>query len=388
MLFRSMKFFREGGSFDGGIETALRAILVNPQFLFRIERDPANAAKGSVYRVSDVELATRLSFFLWSSIPDDALLDAAIRGELRKPGVLDAHTARMLKDPRASTLVTNFASQWLYLRNLEGVNPDPRLYADFDDNLRQAFRQETEMLVENVMREDRSVLDLLRAKYTFLNERLAKHYGIPGVYGNRFRRVDLDASTHRGGLLTHGSVLTVTSYATRTSPVLRGKWILANIIGTPPPAPPPEVPPLKDKPSKGKALSMRERVAEHRANPACSGCHNLIDPAGFALENFDAVGRWRSEDDGAVVDPTGVLPDGAKFDGAESLQRAVLARPEIFVTTVSEKLMTYALGRGVEGFDGPALRRVVRDSRASEYRFASIIKAIVQSTPFQMRRTE
>ncbi|MBM3784595.1 MAG: DUF1592 domain-containing protein [Acidobacteria bacterium] len=378
-LSQPMRFYSQGG-----LEMALRAVLTSPQFLFRIERDPAGV--NGPYWISDLELATRLSFFLWSSIPDEALLAAAERKTLRQPGVLAQHVRRMLKDRRASALVDNFASQWLYLRNLDAVSPDPRQFPDFDDNLRQAFRRETEMLVDDVIRSDRSVLDLLRANYTFLNERLAKHYGIPGVYGNRFRRVDLDPSTHRGGLLSHGSVLTVTSYSTRTSPVIRGKWVLANILGTPPPPPPAQVPPLKER-SATKAVTLRDRVAEHRANPACAGCHNLIDPVGFALENYDAVGRWRSQEEGVDVDATGQLPDGSRFDGAAQLQQAVLKRPENFVSTLAEKLLTYALGRGVENFDAPAVRRAVRESQTKDFRFSALVQAIVESTPFQMRRT-
>ena len=269
---------------------ALRAVLVSPQFLFRIEQDPANVAPGTAYRLSDLELASRLSFFLWSSIPDDELLDAAMQGRLKQPAVLEKQVRRMLADSRSEALVNNFAEQWLYLRNLASANPDARMFPDFDDNLRQAFRRETEMFFESIMREDRNVLDLLRANYTFVNERLAKHYGIPNVYGSRFRRVTFGPEDNRGGLLSQGSILTVTSYATRTSPVIRGKWVLTNILGTPPPPPPANVPPLKEAAENGKVLTMRERMAEHRANPACAGCHKLMDPVGFALENFDAVG--------------------------------------------------------------------------------------------------
>jgi mono/diheme cytochrome c family protein len=398
-----MKFYKEAraeGHFETGVEMALRAVLVSPEFLFRVEQDPANVAPNSSYRISDLELASRLSFFLWSSIPDDQLLDAAIQGKLKTPAVLETQVRRMLADTRSRALVNNFAEQWLYLRNLSSITPDMRLFPDFDDNLRQAFREETELFFESIMREDRSVLDLLRANYTFVNERLAKHYGIPNVYGSRFRRIEFSAECSsgggtgdsaclsRGGLLRQGSVLTVTSYATRTSPVLRGKWILANLLGAPPPPPPPFVPALKEHSAGGKVLTMRERMAEHRANPACSGCHQLMDPVGFALENYDAVGRYRSAEEGAPLDVTGGLPDGSKFEGVSGLQQALLNRPEIFLTTFTDKLLTYALGRGVEDYDAPAVRGIVRAAGAQNYRFSSFIIGTVKSTPFQMRRTQ
>ena len=327
-LRKPLEFFRTGraeGGFDAGIERALSAVLVNPRFLFRIETDPPGVASHSAYRVPDVALASRLSFFLWSSIPDDELLDLAERGELRKPGVLERQVLRMLADPRSRSLVSNFAGQWLHLRNLESITPDLRLFPDFDDNLRQAFRRETELLFEEVVREDRSVLDLLESDHTYLNERLARHYGIPHVYGSRFRRVELDDSAMRGGLLRQGSILTVTSYATRTSPVIRGKWILENILGTPPPPPPGAVPVLKDN-TVSSSLSVRERLAAHRAEAACAGCHRLMDPVGFALENFDAVGRWRASEEGRPVDATGGLPDGSTFEGVTGLERALTRR--------------------------------------------------------------
>lgn len=387
-----LRFYRDGrgeargnAGFEAGIEMALRAILVNPHFLFRMEADPPGVAPKTAYRVSDLELASRLSFFLWSSIPDRELLDVASQGKLKDPAVLEKQVRRMLADRRAEALVTNFAAQWLYLRNLESSYPDPRLFPDFDDNLRQALRRETELFFESIMREDRNVLDLLRAKYTFLNERLAKHYGIPHVYGSHFRRVALGDGTERGGLLSQGSILTVTSYATRTSPVIRGKWILTNILDTPPSPPPPDVPQLKEKSAGGKNMTMRERVAQHRDNPVCAGCHNLMDPVGFALEKYDAVGRWRTADEGAPVDATGSLPDGAKFDGASELQRALLARPDLFVSTLAEKLLTYASGRGLEYYDAPAIRTIVRDAGRNDYRFSSLILGIVKSAPFQMR---
>lgn len=388
-LEKPLAFFREAaaaGGFDAGIERALAAVLVSPEFFFRIERDPEGAAPGLAYRLGDLELASRLSFFLWSSIPDDALLDAAVRGELSDTAAYERHVRRMLADKRADNLVGNFASQWLYLRNLEAVTPDMRLFTDFDDNLRQAFRRETELFFESVLREDRSVLDLLRADYTFLNERLAKHYGIPNVYGSRFRRVALDAASRRGGLLRHGSILTATSYATRTSPVIRGKWVLENILGIPPPPPPASVPALKDN-TAGGSLSVRERLAEHRADPACSGCHNLIDPVGFSLENFDAVGRWRAMESGAPIDAAGGLPDGSEFSGVEGLEQALLRRPEVFAGTAVEKLLTFALGRGVEAHDGPAVRKIVREASVDKYRFSSLIMGITSSVPFQMRRS-
>jgi len=285
-------------------------------------------------------------------------------------------------------LVNNFAEQWLYLRNLDSTSPDMRIFPDFDDNLRQAFRQETELFFESIMREDRSVLDLLRANYTFVNERLAKHYGISDVYGSRFRRITFDANGERGGLLRQGSILAVTSYATRTSPVIRGKWILANILGTPPPPPPPFVPALKESSGEGRTLSMRERMAEHRTNPACAGCHKLMDPIGFSLENFDAVGRWRTAEDGKPIDASGGLPDGSKFEGVAGLQQALLSRPELFVGTVTEKLLTYALGRGVEYYDAPAIRKILADTRNNDFRFSAMILGVVNSTPFQMRRSQ
>ena len=324
-----LKFYKDAQAadkgFEAGIEVALAAVLVSPEFLFRVESDPANAAPNTAYRISDLELASRLSFFLWSSIPDDELLDAAASGKLRTPAVLERQVRRMLGDPRSRTLVNNFAEQWLYLRNLSSTTPDMRSFPDFDDNLRQAFRQETEMFFESIMREDRSIPELLSANYTFVNERLAKHYGIPNVYGSRFRRVEFDGTNGRGGLLRQGSVLTVTSYATRTSPVIRGKWILDNILGVPPPPPPPAVPPLKENEAGiGKALSVRERLALHRANMPCAGCHKLMDPVGFSLENYDAVGRWRDMEEGKPIDSSGGLPDGRTFEGITGLQKAIL----------------------------------------------------------------
>ena len=387
-----MKFYKEArndGEFEAGIEMALRAILTSPEFLFRIERDPAGARPNQSYRISDVELASRLSFFLWSSIPDDELLDLATRNKLHDPGVLDGQVQRMMTDPRSSALVTNFAGQWLYLRNLEATAPDPRLFPDFDDNVRQAMRQETELFFESIVREDRSVIELLTADYTFLNERLAKHYRIPNVYGSNFRRVALPGDAIRGGLLGQGSILTVTSYGNRTSPVLRGKWILENILGTPPPPPPGNVPPLGENNPAAKALTMRERMAEHRANPACSSCHQLMDPIGLALENFDAVGRWRNRSDGDMaINAAGALPSGLTFEGVSGLKKTLLRRPEQFATTVTEKLLTYALGRGLDFHDSPTVRAITREAGAKDYRFSSLIAGVVKSTPFQMRRSQ
>jgi mono/diheme cytochrome c family protein len=384
---KSLKFYRQGrasGDFEAGIEMALSAILVNPQFLFRVEQDPPGIAAKTPYRVSDLELASRLSFFLWSTIPDDELLDLAARKELSKRDVFEKQVRRLLADERSRNLATNFAVQWLHLRNLDSITPDLRLFPDFDDNLRKAFRQETALFFGSVVRDDRSVMDLLKADATFLNERLAKHYGIPHIYGDRFRRVELGPNHERGGLLRQGSILTVTSYATRTSPVVRGKWILENFLGTPPPPPPANVPSLSDN-SVSASLPIRERLAEHRSNIACAGCHRLIDPPGFALEHFDAVGRFRALEDGKPIDAAGGLPDGSQFDGAAGLEKALLQRPELFVHTLIEKLFTFALGRAPEEFDAPAIRRIVREARANDYRFSSLIVGLTTSAPFQMR---
>jgi Protein of unknown function (DUF1592)/Protein of unknown function (DUF1588)/Protein of unknown function (DUF1585)/Protein of unknown function (DUF1595)/Protein of unknown function (DUF1587)/Planctomycete cytochrome C len=375
---------RADGDFEAGVEMALAAVLVGPEFLFRVERDPPGIPPNTRYPVSDLELASRLSFFLWSSIPDDRLLDVAVSGKLREPEVLERETRRMLADPRSRALVTNFAAQWLHLRNLDAITPDMRLFPDFDDNLRQAFRTETELFFDSVLREDRSALDLLSAKYTFLNERLAKHYGIPHVYGSRFRRVMLDHESWRGGLLRQGSILTVTSYATRTSPVVRGKWILDNLLGVPPPPPLPDVAALKDNTVDGN-LSVRKRLTEHRNNPTCASCHNLMDPVGLSLEKFDAVGRRRTSESGAPIDASGGLPDGSAFVDVDGLEAALLRRPELFVSTFAEKLMTYALGRGLEYYDAPTVRAIVRDARPQHFRMSSIILGVVKSQPFQMR---
>ena len=385
-----MTFYREarsGADFDTGIGQALSAVLINPEYLFRVELEPEKGSAAGAYRISDLELASRLSFFLWSSIPDDELLDAAIRGDLRRPEALDKQVRRMLADPRSYNLASNFAGQWLTVRNLVSVDPNVRLYPDFDDNLRQAFRLETELFVDSIVREDRSVLDLIRADYTFLNERLAKHYGIPRIHGSRFRRVALGPGSNRGGLLRQGSILAVTSYATRTSPVLRGVYVLNNILGAPPPPPPPNVPALEES-AVAANLPMRQRLAAHRKNPVCSTCHQTIDPAGFALENFDAVGRWRDQDgDIGPVDMSGGLPGVGELKGVAGLEEGLLRRPELFAGTLTEKLLTFALGRGVEYYDGPAVRRILREAQPGGYRFSSLILGIVKSVPFQMRRS-
>lgn len=386
-----MGFFREGqaeGDFDAGIGKALSAVLMSPSFLFRVESDPEEIVDGgAAYRISDLELASRMSFFLWSSIPDDELLDAAIRGVLSDSDELERQTRRMLADSRSFNLASNFAGQWLRLRNLEAVTPNARLYPDFDDNLRQAFRAETEMFFDSVLREDRSVVDLLSADYTFLNERLAKHYGIPNIYGSRFRRVSLGPGSKRGGLLRHGSILSVTSYATRTSPVIRGVWVLDNIFGAPPPPPLPNVPSLEEN-AVAANLPMRERLAAHRTNAVCASCHRTIDPVGFALENFDAIGRWREhEGDNGLMDASGGLPGIGDFVGVAGLEEGLLSRPDLFAGTLTEKLLTFALGRGIEFYDAPAIRKIVRDVEFEGYRFSSVILGIVNSVPFQMRNS-
>ena len=377
---------RNKKNFDAGIENALRLILTNPKFLFRTESDPAGAAPGSMHPVSDLELASRLSFFLWSTIPDDQLINVASQGKLKDPAILEQQVKRMLADDRSEALVKNFAGQWLLLRNLPNVQPDPNEFPNFDDNLRQAFRRETEMFFGSILREDRNVLDLLTADYTFVNERLAKHYGIAGVYGSQFRRVKI-ANEQRRGLLGQGSILTVTSEANRTSPVKRGKFILEAILGTPPPAPPPNVPPLKEN-EGAQALSVRARLEEHRKSPACSGCHAVMDPLGFSLENFDGVGEWRIKEPGGAVDPSGQLADGTKVDGPVALRNAIMRHPEQFVRTLTEKMLTYGLGRGLEYYDMPTVRGIARDASRTDYKFSSIVLGIVKSTPFQMRRVQ
>ena len=381
-LEKPMRFYRSGSGFETGVQAALESILVSPEFLFRVERDPVDSP--AVFRVSDLELATRLSFFLWSSIPDEELLDLAIAKRLSDPAVLEAQVRRMLLHERSSSLVTNFASQWLYLRNLDGVVPDLRMFPDFDDNLRRAFRKESELFVGSIFNEDRSVLDLLKSDYTFLNERLAKHYDISGVLGSRFRKVILRPEERRGGLLRQGSILTVTSYATRTSPVIRGNWILENILGTPAPPPPPDIPSLEDV-TVDASLSMRDKLAKHREDPSCASCHDRMDPVGFALESFDAVGRWRGFEKGVAIDVSGGLPDGRTLTGVDQLEEGLLERPQLFVKTLAEKLLTFALGRGLEAHDAPSIRQIVRASQAHDFQFSSLILAITQSPSFQMR---
>lgn len=374
----------ESGGFDAGIEDALASILVNPNFLFRIESEPEDAIAGQPYRVSDDDLASRLSFFLWSSLPDEELISLASADRLHDPEVLSEQVTRMLADDRADSLTTNFAAQWLYLRNLDSITPDLRLFPDFDDNLRLAMRGETEAMFRAMVGNNDSVLRLIDSDVTYLNERLARHYGIGGVFGSHFRPVDVSGDSHRGGILRHASILTVTSYATRTSPTIRGHWILKNMFGTPPPPPPPNVPNLKEK-STLVATSVRERLAMHRADPACASCHDLMDPIGFAFENFDAVGRWRVFDGDLPIDSAGTLPDGAEIDSVDHLEAALLARPDLFVTAMTEKLLTFALGRGVTPSDGAAIRRIVRLAGEDEFRIGSIIDAIVHSEPFTHR---
>ncbi len=375
-----------GGSFDAGVQLALERMLVDPDFLLRIERDPAGAAPGAPYRLGDVEIASRLSFFLWGGIPDDALLDLAEQGRLSDPAVLDAQVRRMLADPRARSLVDDFAMQWLHLRNLEDVKGDPVPFPDFDGNLVEAFRHETTLFLASTLRDDRSVLDLLDADYTFVNERLARHYGIPGVYGSRFRRVDLPDLTQRGGLLGHGGLLALTSYPTRTSPVLRGKWLLDTILGAPPPSPPPDVPALPEGAGGGRTTSVRERLERHRQAPACATCHASIDPPGFALEQYDGLGGWRTRDEyGNPIDATATLPSGRRVEGMAGLRAWLLERPDQFAGTVTEKLLSYALGRGLSHADKPTVRAVVRAAAADDYRWSALVSGVVQSPAFLMR---
>lgn len=385
---------RQDGSFDAGIATGLRGMLMDPSFLFRLEREPAKVGPNSPYRITDLELASRLSFFLWSSIPDDKLLTAAERGELSNPALLQVQVHRMLADPRAESLVSNFASQWLQLRVVEGVHPDPILFSDFDASLRKSFERETELLLDNVLLGNRSVRELLDANYTFVNERLARHYGITDVYGDQFRRVEVNDGI-RGGLLGQGSILTATSYPTRTSPVLRGKWILDTLLGSPPPPPPPDVPALPEATATGKALSVRERLSEHRKNPACAGCHSRMDPLGFALENFDATGKWRAAEAAGpadyspqAIDASAQLPDGTKFDGVGGLRHMLQDRSDQFVYAMTEKLLTFALGRGADWYDAPAIREVVQNGKKDDYHFWSLVTGIVTSAPFNMRMSQ
>lgn len=374
-----------GGSFDQGIQSGVARVLVSPEFLFRVERDADDLPSGSVHAISQLELASRLSFFLWSSIPDDELLDLAIAGRLQEPEVLEAQVRRMIADERSEALVENFTGQWLQLRNLDRVTPDLLLFPDFDDNLRKAFRHETEMLFGNVLREDRSIFELLTASYTFVNERLARHYGIPGVYGTRFRRVELD-DPNRWGLLGHGSILSLTSAASRTSPIIRGKYLITNFLNNPPKSPPAVVPALEDSAPKDRPSTVREQLELHRASPECNSCHRNLDPLGFALENFDAIGQWRETTrEGLPIDSAGILADGTPVDGPVELRQAMLAKPEVFAGAVTEKLMIYALGRGLDAADMPTVRSILRNAAEDEYRFSSIILGIVDSLPFQMR---
>ena len=388
-----MAFFTEGavadgGGFEAGIERALRALLVSPDFLFRAVTDPTGVAPGSPYRLSDLELASRISFFLWSSIPDDELLDVAARGELREPAVVEAQVRRMLADPRSEALAKNFAGQWLRLRNISGALPSDVIFPNFGESLREDFVRETELFFDAVLREDRRVTELLTADFTFLNERLARHYGVQGVYGTDFRRVT-HRDPNRRGLLGQGSILTVTSYPDRTSPVGRGKWVLENVLGTPPPPPPPNVPELEPETDSGKVLAMRERMEQHRANPVCASCHRVMDPLGLALENFDAVGRWRAHMPGGTdIDASGAMPDGTTFNGPSDLRGLLVRNPEQFATVVTEKLLTYALGRGVEYYDGPAVRQITRGASTDDYGLAALVVGVVNSTPFQMRTSK
>jgi hypothetical protein len=387
-----MAFFAEGRShrdFDYGIQLALERLLASPKFTFRAERDPAELPAGSVHPVSDLELASRLSFFIWSSIPDDGLLALADTGDLSKPATLEREVRRLLADPKARALVDNFAGQWLYLRNLESMIPNSAGFPNFDDNLRQGLLAETEHFFEHIVRADRPVTELMTADYTFLNERVARHYGIDGVYGSHFRQVGLDDPA-RFGLLGKGSVLMVSSHTDRTSPVVRGKWVLENLLGSPPPAPPPDVPALEDA-NVGEDATLRERLVAHRENPACAGCHALMDPIGFSLENFDAIGAWRDYEYGRgtpTIDASGRLLDGTDVTGPVELREALMTNPEIFVATVVEKLMVYALGRGLVASDMPTVRQIVRGAEAGEYRFSELVLGIVESVPFTMRVKE
>jgi hypothetical protein len=385
---RLVRRFYEAGraerDFDLGVQRALERVLVSPQFLFRIEQEAAGAAPGSVYRVGDFELASRLSFFLWSSIPDDELLDAAAAKTLRQPDVLRRQVNRMLADPRSRSLVTNFAAQWLFLRDVETKEPDVYLFRDFDEGVRAAFARETELFLDSVLRENRSVLELMTADYTFLNEALAKHYGIPHITGSHFRRVTLPKGSPRRGLLGQGSILSITSYSTRTSPVLRGKYVLENLLASPPPPPPPDVPSLNTERS-GQPLSMKEAMQLHRASPTCAGCHAKMDPIGFALENFDAIGRWRAEENGRPLDVSSALPDGTTVDGVDGVRRLVLSDPALFVEAMTGKLLMYALRRNIQHYDQPTIRIIARESARQNYTFGSLVLGVVSGVPFQSR---
>ena len=383
-----LSFYQKGrndGNFEKGIQTALQYILASPRFLYRAEHDSANVASGGSYRISDLEMASRLSFFLWSSVPDDQLLTRAGQGKLKDPAVLEKEVRRMLTDPKSQSLVSSFGGQWLGVRGLAGFDPDNDEFPNFEENLKAALAEEMELFLGSVIREDRNVLDLMQANYTFLNERLALHYGIQGIRGDQFRRVIL-ADENRWGLLGKGSILAVTSYPNRTSPVLRGRWILENIMGTPPADPPPNVPPLKENTAGTVALSVRQLMEQHRANPTCASCHRIMDPLGFSLENFDAVGQWRTRDHGNQVDASGQLADGTAVDGPAALRKALMKHPEQFVRTMTEKLLTYALGRSLAYYDMPTVRAIVRDAARNDYRFSSLVVGVVKSVPFQMRK--
>jgi hypothetical protein len=389
-LQRVRRFYEAGRAerdFDRGIQRALERVLVSPQFLFRIEQEPAGAAPGSIYRVGDFELASRLSFFLWSSTPDDELLDAAAAGTLRQPEALRRQVTRMLADPRSRSLVTNFAAQWLFLRDVETKEPDVYLFRDFDEGVRAAFVRETELFLDSILRDNRNVLELLTADYTFLNERLAKHYGIPQITGSHFRRVTLPKGSPRRGLLGQGSILSITSYSTRTSAVLRGKYVLENLLASPPPPPPPNVPSLNTE-SSGKPLSMKEAMQLHRANPACAGCHAKMDPIGFALESFDPLGRWRAEENGRPLEVASALPDGTVVDGVEGVRQLVLRDPALFVEAITGKLLMYALSRNIQHYDQPTIRVIARESARQNYTFASLVLGVVSSVPFQSRMAQ
>ena len=380
-------FYLDGhaqGGFERGIQIALRFLLTSPEFLFRSEPDPENVDPGEVYTLDELALASRMAFFLWSSIPDEELIDVAAAGQLSDQAIFDAQVERMLRDSRASTLVDNFAAQWLFLRNLQSSYPDTRTFPNFDNKLRDAFRTETEMFVTEVFRNDHSVLDLLTADWTYVNDRLADHYGIPNIYGSHFRKVE-QVDDERRGLLGHGSILTVTSYPNRTSPVLRGKWVMENVIGSPAPPPPPNVPDLQEN-QGSDVMSVRERLELHRQDPVCSSCHSLLDPLGFALENFDAIGRFRTKEEGGMVDVSGQLGDGTQIEGINDLRAALLVKPEHFVDNLTEKLLTYALGRGLEPFDMPVVRTIRKEAAQEEYRFSALVKGIISSVPFTMKR--
>ena len=384
-LFRIYKVGRAERDFDAGIQRALEALLASPSFLFQLERDPVTAKAGSSYRISDVELASRLSFFLWASVPDDELLDVAAKGRLKEPAVLERQVRRMMADPRATRWTNNFVGQWLIVRNVLSQDPDPNLFPDYDDTLRDAILKETELFFESQVRENRSVLDLLRADYTFMNARLAEHYGVPDIYGSHFRRVAV-TDPARQGLMGQASVLLVTSYAHRTSVVGRGKWVLENLLGAPPPAPPPNVPALKENDGKSKPTSLKERMEQHRANAVCATCHSRIDPMGFPLENFDPVGRWRKDDMGVPIDAISTLSDGGKIDGPNAFRQFLLDNRNEFVRTLIEKLFTFALGRGPEYYDAPTIRQLVKEAEQDDYRWSTIVLGLVKSAPFQMRR--